>query len=293
MPYTTIYAGYMSVDGTTFTTTSPGFNISLSFSDGNDSIYNVGETITGSNGVQPPFTFTYVGNTGDGIILYDPVGPDGAKYLWASNSPFAASTELVEGVDYQTTPFAACFLAGTRIATPTGDRPVEELSPGDEVLTAAGEARRVLWIGRQSVATFFADPLRSYPVRIAAGALDDGVPRRDLFVSPDHAMLVGGMLVQAGALVNGTTIARVTDPGERFTYFHIELEDHALVLAEGAPAETFVDNGVRRRFDNFAEYDALYGDTRDGVPELDLPRAKSARQLPAAVRRHLAGLRAA
>ncbi len=44
-----------------------------------------------------------------------------------------------------------------------------------------------------------------------------------------------------------------------FTYFHVELANHALVLAEGVPAETFVDNVERLAFDNWAEHEALYG----------------------------------
>jgi hypothetical protein len=184
--------------------------------------------------------------------------------------------------------FTLCFLSGTLIATPAGERRVEELAAGDLVAAADGEARPVLWIGQRTVVTAFADQLRSYPIRVAAGALAEGVPARDLYVSPDHALLVEGVLVQAGAMVNGTTITRVQQPGERFTYYHIELEDHTLVLAEGVPAETFVDNVTRRRFDNYAEYEALFGESRARIPELDLPRVKSARQLPRAVLETLA-----
>ena len=167
-----------------------------------------------------------------------------------------------------------CFLAGTMIATPDGERPVETLEIGDIILTADGSTRAVRWIGRQSVVSVFANPLRSYPIRITAGALGEGLPKRDLFLSPDHALLVDDVLVQAGALVNNTSITRVMQPGERFTYFHIETEDHALILAEGAAAETFVDNVSRRTFDNYAEYEALYGE-ETVVPELDQPRAMS------------------
>ena len=166
-----------------------------------------------------------------------------------------------------TDPSHECFLAGTRIATPDGERPVETLEIGDIILAADGSTRAIRWIGRQSVVSVFANPLRSYPIRIAAGALGDGLPKRDLFLSPDHALLVDGVLVQAGALVNNTSITRVMQPGERFTYYHIETEDHALILAEGAPVETFVDNVSRRTFDNYAEYEALYGE-ETVIPEL-------------------------
>ena len=80
----------------------------------------------------------------------------------------------------------------------------------------------------------------------------------------------------------------MTHPEPRFTWFHIETEDHAVILAEGTPAETFVDNVSRARFDNYAEFEALYGKPEASIEELDHPRVKSARQLPAAIRDRLA-----
>ena len=184
--------------------------------------------------------------------------------------------------------YVFCFLSGTAIATPAGATPVDTLAIGDLVLTADGRAAPVRWVGVQTVVTLFADPLRSLPIRIAAGALGEGLPVRDLCVSPDHALFLDGVLVQAGALVNGTTIVRETAMPERFAYFHVELDDHALILAEGVPAETFLDTVTRRRFDNWAEYEARYGDTAPRLTELPAPRIKSARQLPAALRERLA-----
>ncbi len=181
-----------------------------------------------------------------------------------------------------------CFLAGTRIATPAGEVAVEALAIGDLVLTADGRVAPVRWVGVQTVVTLFADPLRSFPIRITAGALGQNLPVRDLLVSPDHALMLDGALVQAGALVNGTTIIREAAMPERFTYFHVELEDHALILAEGVPAETFLDTVTRRRFDNWADYEARYGDTGATISELPAPRIKSARQLPQALRARLA-----
>jgi Ca2+-binding RTX toxin-like protein len=175
-----------------------------------------------------------------------------------------------------------CFYPGTDIATPAGPRAVESLGIGDLVLTFEGAAAPVRWMGRQTVSTRFGDPMQVLPIRIRAGALGEGLPVRDLLVSPDHAILVGGLLVQAGALVNGASILRERRVPERFTYHHVELAAHALILAEGVPAETFVDNVARGAFDNGAEHEALYGHL-PSIRELPNPRAKARRQVPARV----------
>ena len=178
-----------------------------------------------------------------------------------------------------------CFFAGTMIACPDGERAVETLSIGDPVLTSDGCVMPVRWIGRNTVSTKFADPLRVLPIRIAAGALADHLPVRDLLVSPEHAVLVDDILVQAGALVNGLSIVRESNVAETFVYYHIELAEHALVLAEGTPAESFVDNIHRMAFDNWEEHEALYGDAP--IVEMDYPRARSHRQVPMEIRARL------
>ena len=101
-----------------------------------------------------------------------------------------------------------CFCVGTLIRTEGGEVAVETLKRGDLVMTTQGVAKPVSWIGRRAVSAAFADPVRCWPIRVKAGALDENVPSRDLLLSPDHALLVGGVLVQAGALVNGASIVR-------------------------------------------------------------------------------------
>ncbi len=181
---------------------------------------------------------------------------------------------------------APCFLAGTRLATPDGDIAVEDITAGTLLLTLSGEAKPVRWLGRSAVASRFADPLRTLPVRIKAGALGDNLPNRDLLLSPDHAMFLGGVLIQAGALVNGSSVVREDDLPEVFTYYHVELATHELLLAEGAATESFVDNVDRMNFQNWQEHEAL-GELAP-IVEMDYPRAKAQRQVPMALRRLLA-----
>ncbi|MCA0870135.1 Hint domain-containing protein [Seohaeicola saemankumensis] len=192
-----------------------------------------------------------------------------------------------------TSPFTTCFAQGTMIACPGGDRAVQDLAIGDDVVTAGGQVRPVKWVGVQTVISVFSKG-RARPVRIRAGALGMGLPHSDLTVTADHAMLVDGVLCNAGALVNGSSIVRVplAEMGGQFTVYHIETEAHEIILANGAPAETFIDNVSRRVFDNYAEFEAMYGDVPE-MQELPLPRALSARQVPAAIRARLAAATAA
>ena len=181
-----------------------------------------------------------------------------------------------------------CFAKGTRIAVPGGERNVEDLAIGDTVVTHDGETRDVLWIGRQSFDTTTGVPEHLRPVRIQAGVFGDGLPHRDLVVTADHALLVDEVLVNASALVNGETIAFDTPRriGPRLTVYHVETADHAIILAEGAPAETFVDIPGRRAFDNHQEYLDLYSTERI-IPEIDRPRITSRRQVPDAIKERL------
>lgn len=179
-----------------------------------------------------------------------------------------------------------CFAKGTRIATATGDCPVEALEIGTMIRMLDGGLVPVKWVGRQTLSTRFGPAERLMPVRVAAGALGGGLPQRDLTLTADHALFIEGLLVNASALVNGTTITRVplSELGETFAVYHVETETHDIILAEGTPAESFIDYAGRKAFDNFAEYASLYGDEAI-VPEMAHPRVSSARLLPASLRR--------
>lgn len=142
----------------------------------------------------------------------------------------------------------ACFAAGTHIRTPRGEVAVEALRAGrDSIVTANGMLAPVRWIGSRRIRPArLPRPEEAMPVRVLAGALGPGVPRRDLFLSPDHALFLGGVLIPVRYLVNGRTIAPVARAS--VTYFHVELDRHDILLAEGAPAESYLDTGNRAAF---------------------------------------------
>jgi hypothetical protein len=143
----------------------------------------------------------------------------------------------------------ACFAEGTHIATATGTVPVEALVPGDTVLLADGDAAEVRWLGHRRVdCTHAPRPDNVWPVRIAPGAFGPGAPARELWLSPDHAVFAGGVLIPVRYLVNGATV--VQHPVDAMTYWHVELDRHAVLLAEGLPCESYLDSGNRAAFAN-------------------------------------------
>lgn len=151
-----------------------------------------------------------------------------------------------------------CFAEGTMIATVNGQCCIETLEAGDLVVTASGARRPVKWIGTMLVRpSRRANPSDAQPVRIRAGAFGEGLPKRDLRLSPGHAVYVDGVLVPAGLLVNGATI--VQEEVEQIRYFHIELDSHDVLLAEGLPCEAYLDDGNRGSFVNAGRNVELFG----------------------------------
>jgi Hint domain len=143
-----------------------------------------------------------------------------------------------------------CYCAGTRIRTDHGEVAVERLAVGDHVLTADGTARPVKWIGCRTLDfSRHPAPELAQPILIRADAIADGVPHRDLYVSPDHGLLLNDMLVPARLLVNGASIQTVS-ACKTVTYYHVELDAHDILLAENLPAESYLDTGNRGMFEN-------------------------------------------
>jgi Hint domain len=183
-----------------------------------------------------------------------------------------------------------CYLRGTNILTPTGERRIEALQPGDLVITHSSGARSIKWIGEQSFSGRSVTKNRDrLPVKIEAGALGEYLPLRDLYVSPGHSILIGTILVLARDLINGVTITQ-PDRAEDTHYHLMELDAHDCVIAEGVWAETFADGpGLRDQFHNAAAFYAHYpGHVAPDELQLYLPRPKFGPALEAALRPVLA-----
>ena len=145
----------------------------------------------------------------------------------------------------------ACYAAGTRIAAPGGDVPVEDLRAGDRVSLAAGGSAAVRWVGHRRLdLRRHPCPQSVRPVRVRAGSFGGGLPVRDLVLSPEHALFIGGALVPVAALIDGAGV--VQEAWERVCYHHVELERHDIILAEGLAAESYLDTGNRHDFANGA-----------------------------------------
>jgi Hint domain len=153
-----------------------------------------------------------------------------------------------------------CFLNGTKIRTAAGERRIEDLAIGDLLPTLFGGLRPIQWIGRYPIKK--SNPSKAWVrdallVRIARSALAPNVPHADLYVTGGHSLFLDGLLVPAGNLINGTSIRRDQRDCDELEFFHIKLESHDVIYAEGAPVDTLLR--VDELAVNFAEYFRKYG----------------------------------
>lgn len=147
----------------------------------------------------------------------------------------------------------ACFLAGTFIRAQYGMVRVEDIKPGDLVYALGHnntwQLRQVTWTGKQitTVAAYKHDDLAGYPVCIRRNAIDEGVPFADLYVTAEHCMFLDDYFVPIRMLVNGKTIF-YDRSFTTYEYYHIELEKHSVIAANGALSESYLDTGNRHYF---------------------------------------------
>jgi autotransporter passenger strand-loop-strand repeat protein len=204
-------------------------------------------------------TLTSSGSGGNTVVTIS--GTGGAESFVVSGT-YASGFALVEEGTFAAATANPCYCTGTRILGIDGEIAVEDIKVGDVLVTVREDgplSAKVVWTGKRHLdLRHRPDAAALYPVRIVAGAIAPGLPERDLRVSPHHAIYLDGLLFEAQALVNGTTIFRETTT--RFvTYHHVELAAHDIILAEGLPAESYLDTGNRNAFEGEASL-ALFPD---------------------------------
>lgn len=170
----------------------------------------------------------------------------------------------------------ACFVAGTRIATERGEVAVQSLRVGDRVRAVlSGRWEKVAWIGHRIIdCTRHPQQARVWPIRVSAHAFGPCQPGRDLWLSPHHGVYVNDVLIPVGLLVNGTTVRQIQLLA--IDYWHVELPRHEVILAEGMPAESYLDTGDRTDFLGAGPFTTLF-------PSFPIGRADGEGGVPTAV----------
>jgi len=212
-------------------------------------------SIDGGSNANPDWFNSYLANQGDAgdwsssgstnVVAdsYDAFSGTGTAY---TVSP--TDLNVMEMLGY--TLAAPCYAAGTRILTARGEVRVEDLAAGDMVQARFAGLTPIKWIGHRRIdCRRHPDPQQVWPVRVVAGAFGPDQPCRDLFLSPDHAVAVDGALIPIRLLMNGASIRQETGV-PLVHYFHIELDRHDLLLADGTQAESYLDTGNRGMFAN-------------------------------------------
>lgn len=228
-----------------------------------DSLYNGSVMSEGWNPVTqewvgpPPigttFTLISVGNDYPGDFNPWQRFGGGIRNGATTFTPYSNDVRLGDGVTapvLKTDFFPICFAAGTLIETETGPRLIEELVPGDRIVTCDAGLQTLRSVGRRHIRSDVLSRMpKWWPVRIKAGALGAGLPKRDVMVSPQHRVLIRSriarrmfdadeVLVAAKDLVGLAGIARADDVMD-IVYIHLMFDAHRIVLAEGAAMESF------------------------------------------------------
>ncbi len=150
-----------------------------------------------------------------------------------------------------------CLLRGTAILTDRGPIAIERLEIGDLVLTNSGAFKKIIGIGRNTFGTNSRGQWDANiaPVCITRSAISDGVPQRNLYLSPHHAVFIDGYLVPARYLVNDLSIVQgVPQELDILEYFHVECEQHEVIYAEGAAVESLRLTQGRETYRTFTQY---------------------------------------
>ena len=197
------------------------------------------------------------GEAGDDFDTLDLRGAGPLQVVYSEDNPESGVVNYLDddGAVIGSTTFInienviPCFTPGTMIATPRGEVPVESLRMGDKVITRDNGIQEIRWAGQKTLgwADLSANP-HLKPVLVRAGSLGNGLPERDMLVSPNHRLLVANdrtslyfdeheVLVAAKHLVGATGVYSLDTQGA--TYIHFMFDRHEVVLSNGAWTESF------------------------------------------------------
>lgn len=242
----------MTIDGDTVSNEVPNdANQIATVTDANGNLLSVDASYV-------EWTATYTGSNGQVIEVWRIELDNGLRLFAVSEIPEVGVTfttnnkdQSADGLDPADIPDTPCFVRGTLIETSCGPKPIEVLRTGDDVLGYGGKLLKLRKVFRRSFnRRELAANEKLYPVRITAGALGEGLPRRDMLVSRQHRMLVSSKIVkrmfgQSDALI--PAIRLVTVPGIfidwrvlNIEYFHLLFDQHEVIFAEGTPSESLL-----------------------------------------------------
>jgi len=166
------------------------------------------------------------------------------------NNPMLENATLYEGNDnfiphYESKP--PCFLPGAEIRAGNKIIAIENIRIGDEIDVFGHDgvhSRKVVWVGKShmTVKTGCRPSTAGYPICIVQGAIADNVPYRDMRVTPEHCMFFEGKFFPVRMLVNDRTIYYDRDYAS-YDYYHVELEQHSVIMADGTLTESYLSTG--------------------------------------------------
>ncbi|AXI03824.1 Hint domain-containing protein [Aquirhabdus parva] len=226
--------------------------------------FHAGQFISYSGGVNSV-------SVGTNTITFN--ASNGSTYTINLTGNYDSSNLIVSGNSVYTT-VPVCFVSGSLIRTVRGDVPVETLRVGDIVITASGEQQPIVWLGNRTLKFDLSNEQRyedAWPIKVQAGAFGPDQPYSDLWLSPGHSVglnVIDDIFIPVGHLTNGATIAQMEV--DQVTYWHVELENHDTLIANGLDAESYYDSGNRAWFKN--KSDSSNPDLKYGVLSRDYGR---------------------
>ncbi|MCP1232206.1 Hint domain-containing protein [Acetobacter indonesiensis] len=267
----------------TVNTLSGPYTLNFAYMDGSGNLSNITKSATVTfnpnaktltvNGTTYKYDFSW-GNDGSNILVLGSGGVNGGYYAisdadvdfskytytnnsygsnnnWTVTSPQGTATALLFD-ESGNSGFDPCFLAGTEISVCGSLQKVEDLAVGGQIdifVDGTAKQQTISWVGKsvRTVNSSFPDDEAGYPVRILKDAISDGVPFKDMLITAEHCLFFDGKFIPARMLVNGRSIyfdKSITS----YDYYHVETEQHSVIMADGMLTESYLDTGNRHAF---------------------------------------------